>query len=106
MNLLGVLIYVYNVGLAMFAFNQVKTEQQKVLIPHGIAWITISLLSVYFFVNEYFIESILLTIICGLPLVFSPGSTPEFLYRNIKRFNIAMVVSVVITLLLGYIIIF
>ena len=106
MNILGVLIYVMNVFLGLFAFNQVKTEQQKVLIIHGVIGVTISLASVYFFVNDYFIEALVLTVVGGLPIVYHPGSTPDFFYRNLKRFNIALVVSVIISIILVFIIVF
>ena len=94
MEILGVLLYVLNILLCGFSFNQVKTEQQKQLIANGVIFLVIAISSVVLYLPGYLIESLLMSIIGGATLVFTPGMTPDFLYRKVKLFNIVCALSV------------
>jgi hypothetical protein len=102
MDIVGVMLYIINGLMAAFSFNQFKTEQQKPLIVHGILFFTIALLSIFLFDRDYFFEAFVSLTIFGSPLVFSPGITPEFLFRNTKRFTLILSVFLIIFLVVVF----
>ena len=67
MEIIGIVVYVISSLFGAFAFEQLVTEQQRKLIPHGIIFIGIALLSVYFLNNDYFFESLISTTLFGIP---------------------------------------
>lgn len=96
MIVISIVIYVINGLLSAFSFNQVKTEQQKILIIHGTIFLIIAISSVYIFNNEYTGEALLSSVFFGLPVVLKPGMTPDFLYRKIKLFTILLIIMIIV----------
>ena len=104
MDIVGVMLYIINGLMAAFSFNQFKTEQQKPLIVHGILFFTMALLSIYLFHRDYFFEALLSFILFGSPLVFAPGMTPDFFFRNTNRFTLILSVFLMIFLVVVFVI--
>ena len=95
MNIVGVMLFSIIGLMAAFALNQFKTEQQKPLVFHGILFFTMAILSIFLFHRDYFFEAFVSLTMFGSPLVFSPGMTPEFLFRKEKRFTVILIILLV-----------
>lgn len=91
MAFIGMILYIANILFCAFSFNQAITEQQKQLIVNGIIFLTIAITSVALYMPDYLIESIIMSVIGGASIVFTPGRTPDFLFRKVWLFNIICV---------------
>lgn len=100
MIFIGIGIYIFNTFLFIFSLNVFVKQKRKDYVFLAISYLIVALLGVYFFMEEYLLESIFSLIIFGLPGIFGENILPKFIKKDINILRVLQFIPAISMLLI------
>lgn len=82
MEIAGVIIYIINSILGLFALNIVIKHKKKIFIIVGINYIFVAILGTFILSPEYLFEALISLLLFGIPFVFTNKTLPRFITKD------------------------